>query len=92
MDKKKSHRGEIFKKGQRHTFPDFTLVSSALRGLTILFGMGRSDHPRHSRPKIIRTMTKIGNKNKELLKMVSLRVISTTRLGHYCLYTCSLST
>jgi hypothetical protein len=62
MDKKKSHRSEIFKIGQRHTFPDITLVSSALRGLTILFGMGRSDHPRHSHPKTLSTMTKIGNK------------------------------
>ena len=37
---------------RRHTFPGITQVSSALRGLTSLFGMGRGGHPRHSHHKI----------------------------------------
>lgn len=33
---------------QRHTFPDITPVSSALMGLTTLFGKGRGGHHRYS--------------------------------------------
>ena len=35
--------------GRRPTFPHVTAVSSALPGLTSLFGMGRGAPPRHSR-------------------------------------------
>ena len=37
------------KGGRRPTFPHFTAVSSALPGLTSLFGMGRGAPRRHSR-------------------------------------------
>lgn len=38
---------------QRLTLPDFTLVPSALVGLTALFGMGRGGPHRHSHLKIL---------------------------------------
>jgi hypothetical protein len=38
--------GLCMKKWRRPTFPRFTAVSSALRGLTSLFGMGRGGPPR----------------------------------------------
>src|SRR5258706_15624361 len=38
---------------QRLTLPGFTLVPSALVGLTALFGMGRGGPHRHSRLKVL---------------------------------------
>jgi hypothetical protein len=39
-------RKEVLKIWRRHTFPGVTQVSSALMGLTTLFGMGRGGHHR----------------------------------------------
>ena len=41
------------KKRQRLTLPGFTLVPSALVGLTALFGMGRGDPHRYSHLKVL---------------------------------------
>jgi hypothetical protein len=40
-----------YKERQRLTLPRFTVVPSALTGLTALFGMGRGDPRRYSHPK-----------------------------------------
>jgi hypothetical protein len=42
----------LYKKRQRLTLPRFTVVPSALTGLTALFGMGRGDPRRYSHLKI----------------------------------------
>ncbi len=46
------HQGFEVKKRQRLTLPGFTLVPSALVGLTALFGMGRGDPHRYSHLKL----------------------------------------
>ena len=53
--KKASYFYEAFvlKKRQRLTLPGFTLVPSALVGLTALFGMGRGDPHRYSHLKVL---------------------------------------
>ena len=43
----------LLKDWQQPTLPDVTPVPLALRGLTSLFGMGRGDHSRYSRHKIL---------------------------------------
>ena len=43
----------VIKDRQRLTLPGFTLVPSALTGLTALFGMGRGDPRRYSHLKIL---------------------------------------
>ena len=53
-DKKKSILyGMLFKKDwRRPTFPQINAVSSAMTGLTSLFGMGRGEHRRHRHPNV----------------------------------------
>ena len=41
-------RDSLIKDWRRPTFPQTSAVSSAMRGLTSLFGMGRGGHPLHS--------------------------------------------
>ena len=41
----------LYKNWRRPTFPQTSAVSSAMRGLTSLFGMGRGEHPLHSHQK-----------------------------------------
>ena len=73
-------------------------VPSALTGLTSLFGMGRGGPCCYRHPKRLISldmpyrMIEANNNNLSKFWVVSFRVISTTRLWHYCLYTCSLST
>ena len=54
-DKKKSILyGMLFKKDwRRPTFPQINAVSSAMTGLTSLFGMGRGGHRLHSHQNIL---------------------------------------
>ena len=56
--KKASYFYEAFviKKRQRLTLPGFTLVPSALVGLTALFGMGRGDPHRYSHLKLLQVL------------------------------------
>ena len=50
--KKRSPSSELLiKNWRRPTFPQTSAVSSAMRGLTSLFGMGRGEHPLHSHQK-----------------------------------------
>ena len=44
--------GLVVKERQRLTLPRFTVVPSALAGLTALFGMGRGDPRRYSHLKL----------------------------------------
>ena len=55
MKKASSLGDEAFriKDRQRLTLPGFTLVPSALTGLTALFGMGRGDPRRYSHLKVL---------------------------------------
>ncbi len=43
----------LIKIWQRHTFPELNQVSSALVGLTSLFGMGRGEHHCYSHHNIL---------------------------------------
>ena len=44
------HRNSFIKDGRRLTFPQTSAVSSAMAGLTSLFGMGRGGHRLYSHP------------------------------------------
>ena len=102
IKKREPLRIPFIKDWQLPTFPQTSAVSSALKGLTSLFGMGRGEHLCYSHQNIL---LKIGCVLYSVLAAFnidywktykwsiteSFRVISTTRLWHYCLYTCSLS-
>ena len=88
---------------RRPTFPSLLgRVSSALVGLTSLFGMGRGDHHRYNRHSALQLacanldnlpeIRYFSNKLSLLPRIVKSRAISTARLRCYHLYTCSLST
>ena len=49
--KKGDPRGSPYKNWRRPTFPQTSAVSSAMLGLTSLFGMGRGEHQLHSHQK-----------------------------------------
>ena len=96
-DKKKSILyGMLFKKDwRRPTFPQINAVSSAMTGLTSLFGMGRGEHRLHNHQNMVLWVLVIATADywQETYKSntESLRVISTARLCRCRLYTCSLS-
>jgi hypothetical protein len=59
LAKKKSRQpvgGRDNKKRRRHTLPHDSVVPSALKGLTALFGMGRGGHLRKSHHNILNTL------------------------------------
>lgn len=80
--------------------PTITAVPSAQIGLTSLFGMGRGEPYCYNHLKFLRKLNSLyywqnwknNIKYRKTNYYLSLRVISTTRLWHYCLYTYSLST
>ena len=54
MKKKASPKGDAFiKDWRRPTFPRTSAVSSAMRGLTSLFGMGRGEHLLYNHQNIL---------------------------------------
>ena len=83
---------------RRPTFPQTSAVSSAMRGLTSLFGMGRGGHPLNSHQGSLLAVPqptcvasdKLDGDIQEI-RTESRRAISTARLWRHRLYTCGLS-
>ena len=93
ITKKGTGIGSLVEDGRRLTFPQTSAVSSARAGLTSLFGMGRGEHRLYNHPNNgFDIWNKTYKRNVQVnVPTESLRVISTARLWHRCLYTCGLS-
>ena len=56
-------------------FPTFWAVSSALVGLTSLFGMGRGDHHRYSRHNIVNILVPDNARGRETQSIFKLKLL-----------------